>query len=126
MEQHAFGIHRAEDPPGGAGRSRLEWKVAEMPQARPLICHRSTAPLRSLDAGEGSEAPLMLQLPGLAVALGVHEQAVAHGLEENTAAKTFDDVEQLFDRVRIVAAHRAGELNAHPRLGGGTRSRDCA
>src|SRR5271169_922052 len=73
MEQHPFGIHRAEDPPGSAGRPRLEWKVAEMPQARPLICHCSTAPLRRLDAGERREAPLMLELPGLAVALRVHE-----------------------------------------------------
>src|SRR5271163_2623399 len=50
MEQHAFRIHRAENPARGAGRSRLEWKVPKMAQARPLICHCSTAPLRRLDA----------------------------------------------------------------------------
>jgi hypothetical protein len=90
---------------------RFVREIAEMAQARPLIRYRAPGPLELLNASEGREAVLMLQFPRAAIARRVHEQAVAHWLEDNRTTRTLDDVQQFTYRVRVVTADRACKLD---------------
>src|SRR5262249_10300984 len=82
-------------------------------QARPSVADRSPRVLQLLDVSEHPADRVLLELPRGSVAVRVEEETVGRRLEHYRGPKLLRDGDRLVDRLRIVLADRARELDGH-------------